>query len=134
MSAMILDGVMEKFPRLRGASVEQGAMWVVPWLKKLDIAQEAFKRFEPYLNLPLKASDYVRRQLKFTPFPPEPVGWMIQQAGAELFLFSTDFPHPEGGRDPLKRYGNSIAEYKIPEAQQHCFYTSNFNDLMGSHA
>jgi hypothetical protein len=54
MSAMILDGVLEKFPRLRGASVEQGAKWVVPWLKKLDIAQEAFRRFESYLNLPME--------------------------------------------------------------------------------
>jgi len=134
MSAMILDGVLEKFPRLRGASIEQGAMWVVPWLKKLDIAQEAFKRFESYLNLPMKASDYVRRQLKFTPFPPEPVGWMIKEAGAELFLFSTDFPHPEGGRDPLKRYRAAISEYDIPQPQQDLFYETNFNDLLGSHA
>ena len=80
MSAMVLDGVLEKFPKLRGAVIEQGAMWVVPWLKKLDIAQAAFVRFEPYLNLPLKPSEYVHRQLKFTPFPPEPVGWMIEQA------------------------------------------------------
>ena len=43
----------------------------------------------------------MRRQVRFTPFPTEPVGWMIEQAGAELFLFSSDYPHPEGGRDPL---------------------------------
>ena len=49
-------------------------MWVVPWIKKLDIAQEAFKRFESYLNLLMKVSDYVRRQLKFTPFPLGSVG------------------------------------------------------------
>jgi predicted TIM-barrel fold metal-dependent hydrolase len=134
MSAMVLDGVLEKFPGLRGAVIEQGAMWVVPWLKKLDIAQEAFKRFEPYLNLPMKASDYVRRQLKFTPFPPEPVGWMIKEAGAELFLFSTDFPHPEGGRDPLKRYRSALSEYDISQLQQDRFYEANFNDLLGSHA
>ena len=72
-------------------------------------------RFEPYLNLPMRASEYARRQLKFTPFPPEPVGWMIEQAGAELFLFSTDFPHPEGGRDPLKRFKNALNEYNIGE-------------------
>jgi predicted TIM-barrel fold metal-dependent hydrolase len=134
MSAMILDGVLDKFPRLRGASIEQGAMWVVPWLKKLDIAQEAFKRFESYLNLPMKASDYVRRQLKFTPFPPEPAGWMIKEAGAELFLFSTDFPHPEGGRDPLKRYRAALGDYDIPQPQQDRFYETNFNELLGAHA
>ena len=134
MSAMVLDGVLEKFPRLRGGVIEQGAMWVVPWLRKLDIAQAAFVRFEPYLNLPLKPSEYVHRQLKFTPFPPEPVGWMIEQAGADLFLFSTDFPHPEGGRDPLKRFKAALDDYKIGEEQRERFYTSNFNELLGSHA
>jgi predicted TIM-barrel fold metal-dependent hydrolase len=134
MSAMILDGVFEKFPNLRGGVIEQGAMWVVPWLRKLDIAQDAFRRFESYLNLPLRASDYVRRQIKVTPFPPEPVGWMIEQAGPEVFLFSTDFPHPEGGRDPLKRYRKALADYNIDEAGQHRFYTANFNQLLGSRA
>jgi uncharacterized protein len=126
--------VFEKFPRLRGGVIEQGAMWVVPWIRKLDIAQDAFKRFEPYLNMPMKASDYVRRQIKVTPFPPEPVGWMIEQAGPEIFLFSTDFPHPEGGRDPLRRYRKALADYNIDEAAQERFYTSNYNELLGSHA
>jgi predicted TIM-barrel fold metal-dependent hydrolase len=76
----------------------------------------------------------VHRQLKFTPFPPEPVGWMIEQAGADLFLFSTDFPHPEGGRDPLKRFKAALDDYKIGEEQRERFYTSNFNELLGSHA
>jgi len=134
MSAMVLDGVFEKFPRLRGGVIEQGAMWVVPWLRKLDIAQDAFKRFEPYLNLPLRASDYVRRQIRVTPFPPEPVGWMIEQAGPEIFLFSTDFPHPEGGRDPLRRYRKALADYHIGEAAQERFYAANYNELLGSHA
>jgi uncharacterized protein len=109
-------------------------LWAVPWLRKLDIAQDAFKRFEPYLNLPMRASDYARRQLKFAPFPPEPAGWMIEQAGAELFLFSTDFPHPEGGRDPLKRFAKALDDFAIPEDQRERFYTSNFNQLLGSHA
>ena len=60
LSAMILDGVLQRFPRLRGGVIEQGAIWVVPWLRKLDIARDAFARFEPYLNLPLKPSEYAR--------------------------------------------------------------------------
>jgi predicted TIM-barrel fold metal-dependent hydrolase len=132
LSAMVLDGVLERFPRLRGGVIEQGAIWVVPWLRKLDIAQAAFVRFEPYLNLPLRPSEYARRQLKFTPFPPEPVGWMIEQAGAELFLFSTDFPHAEGGRDPLRRFETSLREYGISEEAKDRFYASNFTELVGS--
>ncbi len=37
-AALVLDGVFERFPGLRGASVEEGAMWVVPWIRRLDRA------------------------------------------------------------------------------------------------
>ena len=47
LSAMVLDGIFEKFPRLRGGCIEQGAMWIVPWLKRLDISQDTFVRTEP---------------------------------------------------------------------------------------
>lgn len=133
LSAMVLDGVLERFPRLRGGCVEQGAMWVVPWLKKLDIAQAAYVRFESYLDLPLKPSEYVRRQLKFTPFPPEPIGWLIEQAGAELFMFASDFPHPEGGRDPIKRFTRSLDEYAVSEHGRELFFARNCVELVGSH-
>ncbi len=132
LSAMVLDGIFEKFPRLRGGCIEQGALWIVPWLKRLDISQETFVRTEPALRLPMKASDYVRRQLKFTPYPHEPVGWIIEQAGPELCLFSSDYPHIEGGRNPLKRFENSTVG--IDEAAKHRFYTTNFAEMMGSRA
>ena len=50
LACMVLDGVFEKFPRLRGGCIEQGALWVVPWLRRLDIAQETFQRTEPALQ------------------------------------------------------------------------------------
>ena len=59
---------------------------------------------------------------------------MIKEAGAELFMFSTDFPHPKGGRDPLKRYRAALRDYDIGQAQQDRFYETNFNELLGSHA
>jgi predicted TIM-barrel fold metal-dependent hydrolase len=132
LSAMVLDGIFEKFPRLRGGCIEQGAMWIVPWLRRLDIAQETFVRTESTLRMPMKASDYVRRQLKFTPYPHEPAGWIAQQAGAELLLFSSDYPHIEGGRNPLKRFENSMQG--ISEDAKHRFYTTNFVEMMGSRA
>ena len=50
----------------------------------------------------------MHRHLWFTPFPGEPVGWMIEQAGDDLFMFSTDYPHPEGGRDPLAKFEEAM--------------------------
>ncbi|MGH7864240.1 MAG: amidohydrolase family protein, partial [Candidatus Binataceae bacterium] len=111
--------------------IEQGAMWIVPFLKRLDLAQDTFARTEPTIkNLALRASDYVRRHLKFTPYPHEPVGWIIEQAGPELCLFSSDYPHPEGGRNPLKRFESSLQG--IGENAKERFYTANFAELMGS--
>ncbi|MBM4269226.1 MAG: hydrolase [Deltaproteobacteria bacterium] len=128
LSCMLLDGMFETFPRLRGGCIEQGAMWVVPWLRRLDLAVEGFSRTEPALRLPRRPSDYVHGHLWFTPFPNEPVGWMIEQAGEDLFLFSSDYPHPEGGRDPLGRFERSLEG--LPEAAIERFYAGNFADMM----
>ena len=129
LSCMVLDGLFEQFPRLRGGCIEQGALWVPAWLKRLDIAQQTFSKTEPALRLPLRASDYVRRQLKFTPFPTEPVGWLIEQGGEELFLFSSDYPHPEGGHDPLGRFEGAMAA--ISDAAKEKFYAGNYAEMIG---
>jgi predicted TIM-barrel fold metal-dependent hydrolase len=130
LSTLVLDGIFEQFPRLRGGCIEQGAMWIVPWLRRLDIAQATFVKSEKYLALPLKASDYVRRNLRFTPFPHEPVGWIVEQAGDGLCMFSSDYPHIEGGRNPLKRFESSTPN--LSEAAKEKFYATNYADMMGS--
>ena len=130
LSCLVLDGVFERFPGLRGGCIEQGAMWVVPWLKRLDLAQYTFRKTEPALALPKSASEYVHGHLWFTPFPTEPVGWMIEQAGDDLFLFSSDYPHPEGGRDPLARFEGTMSS--LGDVAKRRFYADNFAAMMGS--
>jgi predicted TIM-barrel fold metal-dependent hydrolase len=129
LACMVLDGIFEQFPGLRGGCIEQGALWVVTLLQRLDLAQETFQRTEPALRLPLRASEYLRRQVKFTPFPTEPVGWMIEQAGPELFCFSSDYPHPEGGRDPLGRFETALEG--VDAAATERFYSGNYAEMMG---
>jgi predicted TIM-barrel fold metal-dependent hydrolase len=130
LSAIVLDGILEQFPGLRGGSIEQGALWVVPWMKRLDLARRTFGRTEAALrDLPLDPSEYVRRQLRFTPFAGEPVGWMVEQAGPELFCFSSDYPHPEGTRDPIGRFEATLSGCSDEVRER--FYATNFADLMG---
>ncbi|MCX5737679.1 MAG: amidohydrolase family protein [Proteobacteria bacterium] len=128
LGAMALDGVFERFPGLRGGCIELGAAWVVPWLRQIDLAQSMFAKSEPDLALPLRASDYIRRQVKFTPFAGEPVGWMIEQAGEELFLFSSDYPHPEGSRDPIARFEATLGG--ASDTARERFYARNFQELL----
>ncbi len=130
LGVLILDGLFDRFPRLRGGCIEQGAGWVVSWLRQLDLAQRSFQRTEPPLRrLELRPSEYVHRQLKFTPFAGEPVGWMIEQAGVELFMFSTDYPHPEGGRDPIAKFEETMTERG--EADRQRFFAGNMAELLG---
>src|SRR5947209_2140437 len=133
LGVLILDGLFDRFPKLRGGCIEQGAGWVVSWLRHLDHAQRAFRRTEPPVQrLELKPSEYVRRHLKFTPFPGEPVDWMIEQAGPELFMFSSDYPHPEGGRDPLAKFEETLTD--VDTAGERLFFGDNMAELLGRHA
>jgi predicted TIM-barrel fold metal-dependent hydrolase len=132
LTAMVLDGVFERFPGLKGGVIEAGASWVPGFLRTLDHAKSRFRRHEPLLSeLKLEPADYIRRQMKFTPFAFEDVGWLIAQEGAELFLFSTDYPHPEGGRDPYGRFEASLDARGIGPEDRERFYSRNFDELMG---
>ncbi|HUC37332.1 MAG TPA: amidohydrolase family protein [Acidimicrobiales bacterium] len=129
LGVLIYDGLFDRFPKLRGGCIEQGAGWVVSWMRHLDYGLRAFRRTEePLRNLELAPSEYVRRHLKFTPYPGEPVGWMIDEAGPELFMFSTDYPHPEGGKDPLKKFDETLVE--TSEAAQEQFFHHNMLELL----
>ena len=133
LATLIFDGVLERFPGLHIGVIEQGAIWVPSWLRQMESAFEAFSRHEERLQaLSLRPGDYVHRQVRFTPYPTEDVGWIIEQAGADLVLFSSDYPHVEGGRKPVERFEASLGD--ASEEVRHQFYAENFLFLMGSAA
>jgi predicted TIM-barrel fold metal-dependent hydrolase len=133
LTAMVYDGVFERFPGLRGGVIEAGAGWAPEFLRELDLGFRSFKRTDPYLQaLPLTPSEYIRRAIKFTPFPGEDVGRMIADGGAELFMFSSDYPHPEGTNDPLGRFERTMTD--VGEEAKDLFYRGNFEQLMGRRA
>ena len=130
LTAMVYDGVFQRFPELRGGVIESGAGWAPDFLRQLDLAHKSFRRTDPYLQqLDLAPSDYIRRAIKFTPFPGEDVGHMIRDAGADLFMFSSDYPHPEGTKDPFGRFERTMDG--IEEGAKDKFYRANFEEMMG---
>ncbi len=130
LATMIIDGVFERFPRLRCGVIEQGASWLPGWMRQLDSALDAFRKNEERLQrLSLRPSEYVRRQIRVTPYPAEDVGWIIAQSGPEVCLFSSDYPHVEGGRNPLRRFEASLEGQSLETKRR--FYSENFSDLMG---
>jgi len=131
LATLIIDGVLESFPRLKIGVIEQGASWVPGWMRALDSAADAFRKNEARLQrLSLRPSDYVRRQIRVTPYPHEDTGWIVANTGEEVCLFSSDYPHVEGGRQPLRRFEASLAG--ASDSARRRFYCDNFVDLMGS--
>jgi uncharacterized protein len=131
LGTMIIDGILDRFPRLKVGVIEQGASWLPGLMRTLDSAAEAFAKNEERLrDLELRPSEYIRRQVRVTPYPHEDAGWIVEQAGEEICMFSSDYPHVEGGRNPLGRFERSLAGLS-PQARQR-FYCDNFVDLMGS--
>lgn len=129
LTAMVYDGVFERFPQLKGGVIECGAGWVPEFLRELDISFNSFKKTDPYLQeMKLTPSEQIRRAVKFTPFPKEDLAQMIKEAGPELFLFSSDYPHPEGTSDPLGYFETSISD--MDEDIKDQFYRRNFEAML----
>ncbi|MDB5475467.1 MAG: putative Amidohydrolase [Phenylobacterium sp.] len=129
LSALVIDGVFDRFPRLKFGAIELGASWLPSLMRFMDSGAAAFGKEERLQKLSAKPSEILRRQLRVTPYPHEDVRWIIENTGREMCLFSSDFPHIEGGRNPLKRFNDSLEG--VAEATRRGFYRDNFIDLMG---
>lgn len=131
MSTLIFDGVLDRFPKLKFGAIELGASWVPSWMQFIDSAFDAFGKEERLKRLSAKPSEIIKRQFRATPYCHENVGWIIQNGGEDVALFSSDYPHREGGRNPVNRFETSMALAGVSEAQRRKFYRDNFIDLMG---
>ena len=60
LGTMVLDGVLERFPKLRGGAIELGAGWVPSMLDRLDWSAEIWRKSEPELaKLERKPSEQI---------------------------------------------------------------------------
>ena len=130
LSALVFDGIFEKFPRLMCGVIEHGANWVPGFLRRLDNEVAEFEG-ETFANtLALWPSDYIRRNVRITPFPFEDIGWLIRESGGSIYLFGSDYPHDEGLVDPIAGFELTLASCTPQERDQ--FYWKNFEELMGA--
>jgi len=100
LAGLILDGVFERFPRLRVCAVHGGGF--VPFqIGRLDQAVKA----KPELagaKLSRLPSDYLRDIYVDTVVNnPSVLRFMVDYLGAEQVLLGTDYPFPMGDLDPV---------------------------------
>ena len=69
-------------------------------------------------------SEQLTEQMGFTPFAHEDVGNLVAQSNPDLYMFSSDYPHVEGTRDPIERFERSLKD--VAESVKTHFYSENF--------
>jgi predicted TIM-barrel fold metal-dependent hydrolase len=96
ISAMICHGLLDRFPKLRIASVENGADWVGPLLHRLD---KAYGKMPKAFSRPPRET--FRENFFVAPFYEDDPIDLAEFLPAHRILFGSDFPHPEGLAEPL---------------------------------
>ncbi len=95
-AALLCHGVLDRFPNLRLASIENGAMWARDLLRNLR---------DGYGKMPFTfAADPVERfreQVWVAPYYEDDMDMLRDTVGIERLLFGSDFPHAEGLPDPM---------------------------------
>jgi predicted TIM-barrel fold metal-dependent hydrolase len=108
--------------------IELGAGWVPDFLRRLDQAWKGWRKTDPVVgSLSMPPSQLIRRAVRFTPFATEDAGTIIREGGEELFLFSSDYPHPEGTKNPIERFEATFEG--LSEEAKDRFFRRNFEDM-----
>jgi hypothetical protein len=126
LATMVLGGVFERHPTLRYGSCEVTGQWVGPLAQNLDFWHANSRKFslgnmEGALPIKLQPSEYIRRNVRVSLFDIEPVDTYIEQFGMpEIYCYASDYPHPEGGKDPMGDVSGKLARFK-PEVMLKVF-------------
>jgi predicted TIM-barrel fold metal-dependent hydrolase len=112
LAALILGGVFERHPTLRFGVIELGAAWVGALGERLDMWAE--KQFQGRLSkvLTMRPSAYLARNVRVTPFHFEPVSYYLERYPhlADVYCYSSDFPHFEGGTESIRIFAEGLSE------------------------
>jgi predicted TIM-barrel fold metal-dependent hydrolase len=104
---LIGGGALERFPELKVGFVEAHVAWLPGWLALMDSLwpriSTRFATTEGTGTLPLRPSEYFRRQCTIVAFPDDVwVPETIKSLGPECVTLCSDFPHPNAvDRTPI---------------------------------
>jgi len=122
LTCLLMGGVFERFPALRFGVIEFGASWLGPLAERLDRHASLLTKIGA--DYPLLPSEYLRRNVRVTPQWTEPLDVLVERYGLhECYVFSTDYPHIEGGRHPVASFREMAARVRPGYVEQ--FFVTN---------
>lgn len=103
-AAAVCHKLFERHPRLRMASVENGASWIPDLLHRLD---DAANRNPGYFTE--HPRDVFGEHVWATPFWEDAVPQILGDVRADRLLLGSDWPHAEGTRQPAEFVTEALA-------------------------
>jgi hypothetical protein len=115
VASLALEGVFERFPRLRMVMIEGGFAWLPALCWRLDRHWARMRDEVPECRRP--PSEYIREQLWFTTQPveepeqPEHLRDTLSWIGWDRLMFATDYPHWDYD-DPAAAFKIAMSEHE----------------------
>ncbi len=119
MAALVCQGVFDRFPKVRVASIEAGSDWVLALVKKLK---------KVYGQMPMAfASDPIetfREHVWVAPYYEDDLAAVKDVIGVEHILFGSDWPHAEGLAEP-RTFADDLASQGFTEDEIRTVMSAN---------
>jgi predicted TIM-barrel fold metal-dependent hydrolase len=130
LANIIYHNFFERFPKLRIASVENGANWVPAFLKKMDkMRSMARNGYWPCGQLKERPSAIFKRNCFAVAYPEDDVAKIVEEiGGSSCILMGSDYPHAEGVCEPRDFYREALQQ--VPEADVRAIMFENGRRLI----
>lgn len=125
LTTMVVDGVFERFPRLRVGTIEAMAGWVGEWLERIDYRYR-YMGHTSAMKRPV--SEYFARNIWVSGDPEEKMfKYVVQFAGDDKFFIGSDYPHAEGFVHPVASLREHLKD--LPAASVEKILSKNARDF-----
>ena len=119
MAALVCQGLFDRFPKVRVASIEAGSDWVPALVKKLAKAYGQMP--SGFVSDPVES---LRDHVWVAPFYEDDMAAVKDALGVERLLFGSDWPHAEGLSEP-RNFALDLRRHDISEDDIHTIMCDN---------
>lgn len=129
VSSMVIEGVIEAFPKLKVAIIEGGFSWAPALGWRMDKHFDTFHKEVPHLKR--KPSEYMKTNFWWATQPMEEpkngrhIEDVINWIGWDRILYSSDYPHWDYDD------ANFIFKFPLDPAQREAVFGGNARELYG---
>ena len=104
LTSIVLEGVLERFPRLKIASLEGGCEWIPFLMDRLDMEYHNRAHQAPLLKK--NPSEYMKSGQIFyhAELWERMLPYVIERVGADLILYASDYPHEPDLAEAIREF------------------------------